>query len=68
MARLFVKREPLYINVTLSDREIKPRFPKTTAVEKDHHVVCLRRYLVFVSHFCAVIDVERTELRRKMTV
>ena len=57
IARLLVKREPRYVNGTLSHREIEPRIPQTYAVIKNRYIVRLRRYFVFVCHLCSVIDI-----------
>ena len=57
VTRLFVKREPRYVNATLSHWEIKPRLPRAFTVTIDVHVVRLRRYFVWVCHLCAVIDI-----------
>lgn len=54
LAGLFIKREPRYINVTVSHGVIKMRYPITPAIWCKHHVVRLRRYFVCMSQFCAV--------------
>ena len=57
VTRLFVKREPRYVNAALSHWEIKPRIPRASTVTMDGHVVRLRRYFVWICHLCAVIDI-----------
>jgi len=68
LAGLFVKREPLYVNVTVSHGVIKTRSPSTPALCRKPHVVRLRRYFVCVSQFCAVINIKPTSLHVRITI
>ena len=63
IARLFVKREPRYINMTVSHGVIKTRSPNTPATILKEDVARLRRYFVCMSQFCAVINIKPTSLQ-----
>ena len=56
VALLFVVREPVNVNVTLSHRQIKPRMPSTAAIVMNNHTVRQRRYFVFLAHFRTAIN------------
>jgi len=55
IAHLPVEWKPGDIERTLRYGQFVPRFPETTAVSKHGYVVGLRRYLVLVGQFCAVV-------------
>jgi len=63
LALLLVKREPRYVDVTLTHGLFVPWFPWATAVFINKDDVRLRRYFVSLCHFCAVIDIKVTQLQ-----
>jgi len=67
LALLLVKREPRFVDVTLTHGLFVPWFPLATAVFINNHEVRLRRYFVVTCHFCAVIDIKVTQLQQNVT-